>query len=86
MGRSRASARADIPFEDMLSAVDNRVYEAAVEDAGPPWRVLYIGPDRAGELVEVIVIERDDGTELPIHARTMHPGYAALISTEQFNG
>jgi len=26
-----------------------------------PLRVLYLGPDRAGNLLEVVVIERDDG-------------------------
>jgi hypothetical protein len=45
----------------------------------PPWRVLYLGPDRAGNLLEVVAIERDDGTELAIHAMKMQHKYEHLL-------
>lgn len=44
----------------------------------PPWRTLYLGPDRAANLL--VVLERDDGTELAIHAMKMRPQYATLLS------
>ena len=42
-------------------------------------RVFYLGPDRAGNLLEVVVIERDDGSELAIHAMKMRRRYRQLI-------
>ena len=34
---------------------------------------LYLGPSRAAELLEVVTIVRDDGSELAIHAMKMRP-------------
>ncbi len=40
---------------------------------------LYLGSSRAGELLEVVTIVRDDGTELAIHAMKMRPKYQRLL-------
>lgn len=67
---------------DMAHAVTHHLYAGVVldeDEVGRPWRVLYLGPDRAGNLLEVVVIERDDGTELAIHAMKMRPKYESLI-------
>jgi len=42
-------------------------------------RTLYLGPDRASRLLEVVVLHLDDGRLLAIHAMKMRPGYAALL-------
>lgn len=34
-------------------------------------KVLYFGPDRAGNLLEVVAVARDDGSEIVIHAMPM---------------
>jgi hypothetical protein len=44
-----------------------------------PLRVLYLGPDRSGSLLEVVVIERDDDSELAIHAMKMRRSYQELL-------
>ncbi len=54
------------------------MYAADIE-GDPPLRVLYLGPDRAGNLIEVVVIERDDGSEVAIHAMKMRRRYRQLI-------
>lgn len=41
--------------------------------------MLYLGPDRAANLLEVVIVERDDGTELAIHAMRMRKRYEALL-------
>lgn len=67
---------------DMAHAVTLHLYSGVVLDVdqvAPPWRVLYLGPDRAGNLLEVVVLERDDGTELVIHAMKMRPKYESLV-------
>ncbi len=64
---------------DLRHAVEHAIYAGDLEDGGP-LRVLYLGPDRAGNLLEVVVIERDDGSELAIHAMKMRRRYRQLIT------
>ena len=40
---------------------------------------LYLGPARSAELLEVVTILRDDGSELAIHAMRMRPKYQRLL-------
>ena len=42
-------------------------------------RRLYLGPARSGELLEVMTIVREDGSELAIHAMKMRPKYQRLL-------
>lgn len=48
-------------------------------EADPP-RVLSIGPDHAGALLEVVSLVLDDGT-LVIHAMRLRPSYSRLLTT-----
>ncbi len=64
--------------DDLRHAAAHHLYRGYLEE-GPPWQVLYLGPDRAANLLEVVVIERDDDTELAIHAMKMRRGYVALL-------
>jgi len=64
--------------DDIRHAVAHAVYAADLE--GPaPLRVLYLGPDQSGNLMEVVVVERDDGSELAIHAMKMQRRYRRLL-------
>lgn len=40
---------------------------------------LYLGPSRDADLLEVLTIVRDDGSELAIHAMKMRPKYRRLL-------
>jgi hypothetical protein len=40
---------------------------------------LYLGPARNGELLEVVTVLRDDGTEIAIHAMKMRRNYQRLL-------
>jgi len=40
---------------------------------------LYLGPSRSADLLEVVTIVRDDGSELVIHAMKMRPKYRRLL-------
>jgi hypothetical protein len=40
---------------------------------------LYLGPSRSADLLEVVTIVRDDGSELAIHAMKMRAGYQRLL-------
>jgi uncharacterized DUF497 family protein len=63
--------------EDIRHAVDHAL---AIEDAGEdPDRWLVIGPDRAGNLLEVVVLVAVEGAHLAIHAMRMRARFRRLI-------
>ncbi len=41
--------------------------------------VLYLGPDRSGNLLEVVSVVRDDGSEIVIHAMRMRSKYEPFL-------
>jgi len=47
-------------------------------DADPP-KVLAIGPDHVGDLLEIIWIELADGVNLVIHAMALRPAFYDLL-------
>jgi hypothetical protein len=72
----RFSARRGIPGEDIRHAIDNAV---AFEEVGDdPVRWLVLGPDRAGNLLELVVMDRPAGPAV-IHAMPMRAAYQRLL-------
>lgn len=63
---------------DIVHAIDHALY--AGDDGDDPDRALYLGPDRAARLLEVVVAVRADGTEVVIHAMKMRSRYQPLLS------
>jgi hypothetical protein len=62
---------------DVLHAIDNAL---AFEDAGEdPDRWLLIGPDTAGNLLEVVVMITAEGKQIVIHAMPMRDKYQRLL-------
>lgn len=52
------------------------------EDAGEdPDRSLVIGPDRAGNLLEAVVLTTVENTELAIHAMPMRAKFRRLLGS-----
>jgi hypothetical protein len=70
-----------IAVEDTLHAVEQCliIYSLTDEREGGPLRQLHLGPDRAGNLLEVVVLIRDDGIGLIIHSMRMRPKYQGLL-------
>jgi uncharacterized DUF497 family protein len=67
----------DVVDEDIHHAIDNAL---AIEDAGEdPDRWLVIGPDRAGNLLEVVVMTTIENTQLAIHAMPMRAKFTRLL-------
>lgn len=61
--------------EDIEHAIDNVM---SIDDQDDDTR-LYLGPARNADLLEVVTIARDDGSELVIHAMKMRPKYRRLL-------
>ncbi len=69
--------RHDVAEEDMLHAVEHSL---VVDDLGEdPDRWLVLGPDPAGNLLELIVLISREGDEIIIHAMPMRPKYRRLL-------
>ena len=77
MGIHPSARRHGIADEDARHAVE---HSQAVEDAGEdPDRWLVIGPDRAANMLEVVVLVTSEGTEMIIHATPLRATYRRLL-------
>ena len=74
-----SARRHGVADADIRNAVEHYLYTAAIDAEEPPVRVLYLGFDRARNILEVVVIERDDGSELVIHAMKMRAQFRDLL-------
>ncbi len=61
---------------DINHAVEHALAGGEQDDG----KVLYLGPDRAGNMLEVVSVLRDEGTELVIHAMAMRKRYESFLS------
>lgn len=66
-----------ISDEDIQHALEHAVVVAESDEDID--KVLYLGPDRAGNLLEVITALRADESEIVIHAMRMRAMYESLL-------
>jgi hypothetical protein len=82
----RSARRHGVSDADIRHATDHPLVVVDLDpDADPP-KVLAIGPDRAGNLLEVIVLELADARLLAIHAMSLRPILHDLLPPEDLNG
>lgn len=74
-GDLRVGRRHGIEDEDILHAVEQAL-AAGEQDDG---KALYLGPDRAANLLEVVAVTRDDESEIVIHAMRMRTKYEPFL-------
>jgi hypothetical protein len=70
-----AARKHGVAVEDIEHAIHNAM---SMDDQDDDTR-LYLGPARNADLLEVVTIIRDDGSELVIHAMKMRPKYRPLL-------
>jgi hypothetical protein len=71
-----SALRHGVDPEDIQHAL---AHALAVDEVGEdPLRYLVLGPDRAGNLLELVVLDRPNGPAL-IHAMSMRPTYRRLL-------
>lgn len=76
----RASARKHgFSDDDIVHAIEHAIVVADLEpDADPP-KILVIGPDRSGYLLEVIILEFADEEYVTIHAMALREKFHDLL-------
>ncbi len=73
-----SARRHGVADENIVHALEHVL---ATEDAGDdPDRWLVIGSDRAGNLLEIILLVTED-REIVVHAMDMRPKYRRLLSS-----
>ena len=75
----RSSGKHRVDTDDVLHAVANALVVADMGDDDSPLRILVLGPDRSGNMLEAIVLHFDDGREMVIHALPMRAHYRGLL-------
>jgi hypothetical protein len=73
-----SARRHGIADEDIEHAVNHAMRIGNLEDD----LRLYLGPARNADLIEVVVVMRDDRHEIAIHAMKMRPKYRQFLSGE----
>jgi hypothetical protein len=72
-----SARRHGIADDDILHAIEHSL---VIDDLGDdPDRWLVIGPDRAANLLEIVVLITADGDELIIHAMPLRTVYRRLL-------
>jgi hypothetical protein len=79
----RSASKHGISDDDVLHAVEYELVSVDLEpDADPP-KVLVIGPDSAGNLLEVIVLVLADDRIIAIHAMRLRRHFYELLPGEE---
>lgn len=63
----------------IFHAVDHAITVVDLQPEADPPRVLAIGPDFSGNLLEVIWVELSAGRQLVIHAMALRPAFSELL-------
>ena len=73
----RSARKHGVADSHVLHAIEHALFDRhAGED---PDRWLIIGPDRAGNLLEVVVLMTKEGAQIAIHAMAVRPKYRRLL-------
>ena len=64
---------------DIHHAVDHQLVVNDLGDDDSPYRLLVIGPDQSGNLLEIVVLIFDDERRMAIVAMPIRPKYLSLL-------
>lgn len=73
-----SARRHGIDDEDIAHAIEHALAAGEQEDG----KVLYLRPDRSANLLEIVSVLRDDGSEIVIHAMRMRAKYEPFLRGE----
>jgi hypothetical protein len=76
----RSAFKHGVPTEDSVHAATHALIVYPIDGDGGPPRELRLGPSRAGNLLELVILQLDDGRDLIIHSMPMRPKYGPLLA------
>ena len=79
----RSARKHEVTDRQVHHALDHARLVADLDDGTTPARTLVLGPDPAGNLLELIVLHFDDGRDMVIHAMPMRRQYESLLPPEE---
>lgn len=74
-----SARRHGVSDEDILHAVEHPVAVVDLDPDSDPPKVLVVGPDRAGNMLEVIILLLAEDEHLAIHAMPLRKKYHRLL-------
>ncbi len=75
----RSARRLGIADVDVVHAAEHALVVVDLDADGDPPKLLAVGPDRAGNLLEVIVLVLADDRLVAIHAMALRPQFHDLL-------
>jgi hypothetical protein len=75
----RSARRHGFSPEDILHVIEHAVVVVDLDPDSNPPKVVAIGPDRAGNMLEVIVLLFDDDRQLVVHAMALRKKFYRLL-------
>lgn len=75
-----SARRHAVSDEDIRHAVRSALLVAAIDEHLAPHRSLVLGPDRAANMLELVVLRFDDGHNLVIHAMPARRRYLQMLA------
>ena len=75
----RSAYKHGLGDEEILHAIRHAVTVVDLEPEADPPKVLAIGPDAAGNLLEIIWLELVGESQIVIHAMTLRPVFWGLL-------
>ena len=76
----KSARKHGVSDESIAHAFDNALAQLDYDPDERPPRYALVGPDLAGNMVELIVIVTDFNRELVIHAMNARPNFLALLT------
>jgi hypothetical protein len=75
----RSARRHGIGDQDIRHAADHPLVVVDLDAEADPPKLLVVGPDRAGNMIEVIILTLADDRLLAVHAMALREKYYALL-------
>lgn len=79
----QSAGKHGVPDSDVLHAVEHETVSVDLEPQADPPKVLVIGPDPAGNLLEVIVLVLAEDRMIAIHAMKLRRQFYELLPREE---
>lgn len=79
----RSAGKHGVAESDVVYAIEHEIVSVDLEPHADPPKVLVIGPDPAGNLLEVIVLMLVDDRLIAIHAMKLRSQFYELLPGEE---